>query len=85
MNIQPKDATAVTKAANAKLLQRLPFADRRDFEEANRGFIAPLPNDGVIKADNGRVVWDLSLFNFIKQDQLLQTASTPACGGSRSW
>jgi alkyl sulfatase BDS1-like metallo-beta-lactamase superfamily hydrolase len=69
MNTQPKDATAVTKAANAKLLQQLPFADRRDFEEADRGFIAPLPNDGVIKADDGRVVWDLTRFNFIKHDE----------------
>jgi alkyl sulfatase BDS1-like metallo-beta-lactamase superfamily hydrolase len=68
MNTQPKDATTVTKAANAKLLQQLPFADRRDFEEADRGFIAPLPNDGLIKAD-GRVVWDLTRFNFIKQDE----------------
>jgi alkyl sulfatase BDS1-like metallo-beta-lactamase superfamily hydrolase len=65
MNTQPKDATTVTKAANAKLLQQLPFADRRDFEEADRGFVAPLPNDGVIKADDGRVVWDLTRFNFI--------------------
>jgi alkyl sulfatase BDS1-like metallo-beta-lactamase superfamily hydrolase len=69
MNTQPKDATAVTKAANAKLLQQLPFADQRDFEEADRGFIAPLPNNGVIKADDGRVVWDLTRFNFIKQDE----------------
>jgi alkyl sulfatase BDS1-like metallo-beta-lactamase superfamily hydrolase len=78
MNTQPKDATAVTKAANAKLLQRLPFADRRDFEEANRGFIAPLPNDGVIKADDGHVVWDLSLFNFIKQDQPAPDSVNPS-------
>jgi alkyl sulfatase BDS1-like metallo-beta-lactamase superfamily hydrolase len=69
MNTQPKDATAVTKAANAKLLKQLPFADRRDFEEADRGFIAGLPNDGVIKADDGRVVWDLTRFNFIKQGE----------------
>jgi alkyl sulfatase BDS1-like metallo-beta-lactamase superfamily hydrolase len=78
MNTQPKDATAVTKAANSKLLQQLPFADRRDFEEANRGFIAPLPNDGVIKADDGRVVWDLSCFKFIKQDQPAPDSVNPS-------
>jgi alkyl sulfatase BDS1-like metallo-beta-lactamase superfamily hydrolase len=68
MTTQPKDATAKTKAANAKLLQELPFTDHRDFEEADRGFIAPLPNNGVIKTGDGRIVWDLTRFTFIKQD-----------------
>jgi alkyl sulfatase BDS1-like metallo-beta-lactamase superfamily hydrolase len=63
-----KDATASTKVANDKLLQSLPFEDRRDFEEADRGFVAPLPDNGVIKADDGRVVWDLSRFAFITDD-----------------
>jgi alkyl sulfatase BDS1-like metallo-beta-lactamase superfamily hydrolase len=31
----------------------LPFEDRRDFEDAARGLIAPLPNDGVIAAMMG--------------------------------
>jgi alkyl sulfatase BDS1-like metallo-beta-lactamase superfamily hydrolase len=67
MTAQPKDATPFTKAANQALLDQLPFGDRRDFEEATRGFIAPLPGNGMIKADNGRVVWDVTRFNFIKE------------------
>ena len=43
-----KDATTATKAANQKLLTELPFSDRSDFENARRGFIAPLPTD-IIK------------------------------------
>jgi alkyl sulfatase BDS1-like metallo-beta-lactamase superfamily hydrolase len=68
MSKQPKEATAITRAANQKLLQTLPFSDRRDFEEAERGFVAPLPHGGVIKADDGRVVWDLTRFAFVTDD-----------------
>ena len=44
-----KDATKATKDANDRLLEELPFEDRRDFEEAERGFIAPLPDGGVLR------------------------------------
>jgi len=44
----PKPATGTTKAANSKLLQELPFGDIQDFEDAKSGFIAPLPNNGVV-------------------------------------
>ena len=63
---KPKDATKVTKAANAKLLKELPFEDKQDFADAKRGFVAPLPNKGVIKNAQGRPVWDLTKFSFIK-------------------
>jgi hypothetical protein len=35
----------------------LPFDDKRDFEEAQKGFIAA-PNFKQIKNDEGRVIWD---------------------------
>ena len=38
-----KDASAATRAANDALAATLPFEDRRDFEEAGRGLIAPAP------------------------------------------
>src|SRR5262249_12123806 len=65
MGSQPKNATVATRRANQEVLASLPFGDRRDFDEADRGFVAPLPGGGVIKADDGRVVWDLSRFAFI--------------------
>jgi alkyl sulfatase BDS1-like metallo-beta-lactamase superfamily hydrolase len=68
MGTEPKAATDATKAANHELLAALPFADRQDFEDADRGFIAPLPDAGVIKADDGQVVWDASRFGFITDD-----------------
>jgi alkyl sulfatase BDS1-like metallo-beta-lactamase superfamily hydrolase len=63
-----KDATRATKDANDRLLQELPFEDRRDFEEAERGFIAPLPDGGVIRGEDGSDVWNTSKFSFIEED-----------------
>jgi alkyl sulfatase BDS1-like metallo-beta-lactamase superfamily hydrolase len=64
---QPGSASASTKKNNAELLPQLPFADKHDFEDAKRGFIAPLPDNGVIRDKNGKPVWDLSSFSFIKE------------------
>ncbi|HHF7365902.1 TPA: alkyl/aryl-sulfatase [Legionella bozemanae] len=64
----PKEASSVTQNLNNKLLKELPFNDKESFNNASKGFIAPLPNDGVIKNANGNVVWDLSNFSFIKED-----------------
>ncbi len=42
----------------------LPFADRRDFEEAQRGFIAA-PSYTQIKADAGHVAWDMGSYKWL--------------------
>jgi alkyl sulfatase BDS1-like metallo-beta-lactamase superfamily hydrolase len=42
----------------------LPFADQRDFEEQQRGLIAP---DLQIMADAGHVAWDMERFRFLDQ------------------
>src|SRR5579883_2609589 len=59
-----RDAEPATRAVNAAMAARLPFADRRDFEAARRGLIAPVP-DGVVKADSGTVLWNLGEYAFI--------------------
>jgi alkyl sulfatase BDS1-like metallo-beta-lactamase superfamily hydrolase len=59
---QPKPATEATKKANAAVLQELPFANKQDFEDAQRGFIAPLAGKGVVKNAEGQVVYDASQF-----------------------
>ena len=64
---QPKKATPATKKVNAALLKKLPFANTQDFEDASRGFIAPLPDGGVIKGKDGKPVWDMTKFAFIKE------------------
>jgi alkyl sulfatase BDS1-like metallo-beta-lactamase superfamily hydrolase len=63
--VEPKDATAATKAAHEKLLKELPFADEDDFADARRGRIAE--GSATIRDARGRVVWDLSGYSFLNE------------------
>ncbi|WP_250461000.1 alkyl/aryl-sulfatase [Microbulbifer litoralis] len=60
----PNPATDTTKRANAAVEKELPFNNKQDFEDVKRGFIAPLPDGGVIKNDKGQPVWDLGAYGF---------------------
>ena len=66
--IAPNEATTITAQINAALLEELPFADQQDFEDAQRGFIATLP-EVTIKAENGYTVWTLKGYEFLEQDE----------------
>jgi alkyl sulfatase BDS1-like metallo-beta-lactamase superfamily hydrolase len=46
----------------------LPFADKRDFDEAARGFIAAPPYK-QIKADAGNVAWDMGSYQWLLSGQ----------------
>jgi alkyl sulfatase BDS1-like metallo-beta-lactamase superfamily hydrolase len=59
-----RDAEPATRAANAALAARLPFAETRDFEAASRGLIAPVP-DGMVRTERGTVLWNLGEYAFI--------------------
>jgi len=61
-----KDATDATKAANARLLEQLPFADTSDFDDAKKGLVAPLPSE-LIKGQAGNLIWDPTKYGFIKE------------------
>ena len=65
----PKDvvaeATTTTKEAREKILKELPFANKQDFEFAERGFVATLENPEV-KDDTGRVVFNTAGYDFLK-------------------
>ena len=54
---QPMPAEPPVAAANRALLSQLPFADRQDFEDANRGFIGTTPNSA-----------NPDLYKFLQQD-----------------
>jgi alkyl sulfatase BDS1-like metallo-beta-lactamase superfamily hydrolase len=71
---EPKDATEATKKANAQVLTQLPFADRQDFEDAQRGFVATLPRL-TIKTSAGVTAWDLTTYDFLKQDHAPPTVN----------
>src|SRR5918997_1944651 len=45
----------------------LDFADRSDFDDARRGQLAP-PTESIVRATDGRVVWDLDAFAFLDAD-----------------
>jgi alkyl sulfatase BDS1-like metallo-beta-lactamase superfamily hydrolase len=51
-------------AAHTALLQSLPFEDRQDFEDAQRGFVRRL-EPCVVRAADGRVVWDNDSYAFL--------------------
>jgi alkyl sulfatase BDS1-like metallo-beta-lactamase superfamily hydrolase len=75
---KPKAATATTRTANAKLLGRLPFASKQDMEDATRGLIAPLPNNGVITNEKGEPVWDMRKFQFILDQEKAPDTVNPS-------
>lgn len=59
--VAAKPATEATRQANAAVLKALPFADRQDFEDAQRGLIAK-PDTLTIRDAQGNVVWDLESY-----------------------
>lgn len=61
---QPKEATSFTKSVNQQYQQTLPFNDRQDFEDAQRGFIAPLLNHGELKSPDGKVIYRAEDYKF---------------------
>jgi len=58
-------ASESTRAANAAMAAGLDFTDTRDFEDAARGLIAPLPDGGQVRGADGGLVWDLTRFDFL--------------------
>jgi alkyl sulfatase BDS1-like metallo-beta-lactamase superfamily hydrolase len=59
-----RDAEPATRVANAAMAARLPFGEVADFEAAKRGLIAPVP-DGMVRAANGTMLWNLGEYAFI--------------------
>ena len=42
-------ATQYTQQVNQNYAKSLPFSDRQDFDDAQRGFIAPLLDEGILR------------------------------------
>ncbi len=65
MGKPPSEHTlAIIKAAR----ESMPFDDTRDFDEARKGFIAPLKSK-IIKADAGHIAWDVERYEFLAEDR----------------
>ncbi|HKP07626.1 MAG TPA: alkyl sulfatase dimerization domain-containing protein [Microbacterium sp.] len=67
MTSTSKSASSFIVEQQRNVLDTLPFSDRQDFEDAQRGFIgARTPN--AIHGANGDVVWDNDTYDFITGD-----------------
>jgi alkyl sulfatase BDS1-like metallo-beta-lactamase superfamily hydrolase len=64
----PKDATTSVVTQHAITRETLPFSDKRDFEEAARGFLGTL-TDARIVSEQGRVVWSLEPYAFLAEEE----------------
>jgi alkyl sulfatase BDS1-like metallo-beta-lactamase superfamily hydrolase len=62
-----KPPTGVIERAHKEHLGSLPFSDTRDFEDADRGFIAA-KQPCLIHGSDGRVVWDNDSYAFLTGD-----------------
>lgn len=78
MGEKRKDASEQTRAANRRLLDELPFEDERDFEDARRGFIAPLADGGAVADAAGLPVWDPGRFEFVREGEQAPPTVNPS-------
>jgi alkyl sulfatase BDS1-like metallo-beta-lactamase superfamily hydrolase len=62
--MEQKPPTAVIESVHRQHVTSLPFDDTRDFEDADRGFIAAM-QPCVVTAADGRVVWDNDSYSFL--------------------
>ncbi|GAA2120780.1 hypothetical protein GCM10009759_69920 [Kitasatospora saccharophila] len=66
MAYAPKGATPATAAANRAAVARYDMADRQDFADADRGFIAPFPEP--LRNAAGQVIFDAARFDHLAED-----------------
>ena len=69
-----QQATAVTQSAIAEMAASLPMQDRQDFDDVTRGFVGR-SEQRRITADDGRVVWDLDAYDFLRGADAPDTAN----------
>ncbi|MBY0276464.1 MBL fold metallo-hydrolase [Candidatus Binatia bacterium] len=67
-----KEPSTFTLEVRKGVAAKLPFADKRDFEEAKKGFLAEPPYK-QIKADAGNVAWDMGSYQWLLQDKDFQS------------
>ena len=65
--MEQKPPSAVIESAHREHFDELPFDDTADFDDADRGFLAAL-SPCVIRAVDGRVVWDNDAYAFLDGD-----------------
>ncbi len=69
-----KPATDVTRRRIEGTSAGMPFGDRQDFEDVRRGFVGRSQQRRVV-AEDGRVVWDLDAYAFLREGEAPDTAN----------
>lgn len=72
--VAPKAPEPSTIQSNADMAKSLPFSDRRDFEDAMRGFIATVP-DALVPGTGARPVWNMKPYDFLQADAPADTVN----------
>lgn len=67
-------ATPETRRAIEAMASSLPWSDRQDFDDATRGFVAR-SEQRQVTAEDGRVVWDLDAYDFMRNTDTPETAN----------
>ncbi len=65
MTYEPKDATRITAGVNREARALYALDDREDFDLADRGLIAPIP-EGVVPSADGKISLNLRDFDYIE-------------------
>ena len=68
------DATAATRAAIEAMGATLPLHDQQDVDDARRGFVGR-SDERQVRAADGRVVWDLDAYEFMRGAEAPDTAN----------
>ena len=63
-----KEPSTFTLELRKGITATLPFADKRDFEEAKKGFLFAPPYTKIM-ADAGQVAWDMGSYQWLLQDK----------------
>ena len=68
----PEESTVSAGHWCSRSIRTLPFDDKRDFDEAKKGFIAEPPYKQIM-ADAGQVAWDMGSYQWLLQDKDFQS------------
>ncbi len=69
---EPRAASEATKQSNAAVFNNLPFNEKQDFIEAERGRISE-KSAPVIVDPQGNIVWDMNLYKFLDGEKPIET------------
>lgn len=67
-------ATPATRAAIDAMAATLPMDDQQDFDDARRGFVGRSA-ERLVRSADGRVVWDLDAYDFMRNADAPETAN----------